>query len=339
MKLRLTVCVFVLAMCIGSVFADNPDEKTVAVITKGSKVEYFWEVFYEGIKIAADELKVKPVYYGLYDPDDSHIPKYILEALDEKPDGLIVSITDPKLLKPSIEQAISMKIPTVATYAGYDYFEALGIKHFVGEDPYLTGVEIGKRLVASGINRLLCIRDVGVDISLTKRIDGIKDVFDKENKTVIVLMVRGLSGNTASATIATALAVDDKLDGVIALGSTVGTLTIAALKEEEKYGNISFVAAFDMTPQLKKALQAGKVLFVVSQQPFMQGYLSMRLAASPDTDIKEHLKALSRLFKHDFFPVGSIPYKNLDNPGPVIYTGPIFITADMIAQEPHFDWW
>ena len=45
-------------------------------------------------------------------------------------------------------------------------------------------------------------------------------------------------------------------------------------------GRVS-VGAFDLTPEVLEAVRAGKLLFTVDQQPYLQGYLPGRDARQP----------------------------------------------------------
>ena len=313
---------------------DASHEKRIAVCTQSTKTAYFWEILYDGMSVAAQEKGIKIDFYGLYDPDVRNMPKYIEEAISKKPDGLIISIPYPKLLEEPIRKAIEKGIDVVAINAGFDEFARLGIKTFVGEDSYQAGQAAGLRILKAGVNKLICIRDDEPDVSINRRIQGIHDVFEKENKSLLIHSVKNkFSPATASAAISTAFIIDKTIDGVMALGATSAILAINALKEQELYGKIPF-ATFDVTPIIVDAIKSGKILFGVSQQPFMQGYVSVSLLASlKGTDVRTIFYALNQLFKpHNFFPPGTMPFESYQNPGSIIYTGPIFITPETVNQ-------
>ena len=94
-------------------------------------------------------------------------------------------------------------------------------------------------------------------------------------------------------------------DGVLTLGPTAAEPTLAALEEIEMLDQVKF-GTFDLSPAVLEAIDAGKMMFAIDQQQYLQGYLPIQL-----------LK-LNELY--GLMPAG------------VVMTGPGFVDQDNAAQ-------
>jgi len=331
--LKKTHCLHIVLLALLFALSASAEPKKIAVCVQSTRAETFWKKVYAGFEAAASEMGAKTSYYGLYDAETKNMPRYLEQVLTDMPDGLILSIPNVELLEDSIRKIVEAGIPVVAITSGYYEFATLGIKTFVGQDPDQAGREAAERMVKAGVTKLLCIRDANEDVAITRKISGIAEVFNREGLNISVLTVRDFSPSTASSWIATTLVIDREIDGVLALGGTTALAAIRALEERSLYGKIPF-ATFDVSDALKEGISSSAILFAVSSQPFMQGYLAMSILAAPKkTDVRIFFDRLNKLSKHNFFPPGTMPYKSYQNPGMILYTGPIFITADNLSEQ------
>ncbi len=307
-------------------------EKEIAVCTQGSTVSYFWNSLYAGIEKAGKEWGAKPVFYGSFDFQVKEMPRYIEEAIKNNPAGLIVSIPDADLVRKSIELAHAKKIPIVAVYSGETDFEELGIPHFVGIPAEATGLIVADRLLEAGMTHILIVLENEPDISSLLLLKGMRKKIEESGKKLTVLEVGAYSPATASATISSTMLMDETIDGVFSFTALTALSTILALEANETYGSTKF-ATFDFSPHVKEGILGKKILFAVSEQPFMEGYLAMSLlSAPPETDVRTFFKNLNQIGQHDFFPKGSLAYQSFQHPGAFLYTGPIFITEENVEN-------
>jgi ABC-type sugar transport system substrate-binding protein len=126
--------------------------------------------------------------------------------------------------------------------------------------------------------------------------------------TVAVLHVNGADQQGAQMAVANALTQDPTINGVLATGIEGYSAVSAAVKGLNAGGRIK-VGTFDVSvdnPNNLAAVQSGDALFVVDQQPFLQGYDAVQLAAFQ-----------ARFGQHPFRPV---------------YTGPSLVTKDNAAK-------
>ncbi|MBI2743606.1 MAG: substrate-binding domain-containing protein [Chlamydiales bacterium] len=315
-----------------SASAAHADQKTVAVCTHSSGTSSFWSLVYEGMNAAGSDMGIKPVYYGLFDPQVKNMPGYISKALKASPSALIISIPDSELLRPSIEEAQGKGVPVIAIGSGFDEYASLGINTFIGEDSFEAGVIAGERMLKAGVSRLLCVHDIETDISDKREIEGVKSAFKKAGKTALTVAIRDNSPSTAAALIATTLSIDLDIDGIIAMSATAALPSIYAIKEHGKYGELPF-ATFDLSDHVRDGIQAGKILFAVAQQPYLEGYLAVAIASykSGVIDVDQVIKKLQEKTGFKFTPPESFSFEKAQKGA--IFTGPLFITKENLSEQ------
>ena len=235
----------------------------------------FWCVVQKGIDVAAKQLNVD---YTVLGPDKFDLEKtaaLIDQAVAAKPDGLGVTITDPKLFKDPIMRAIDAGIPVVGYNAGAGP-EKDGIPYltFIGQDEYQGGYQGGKRLLAAGATKGVCINHQVGHAGLDARCQGFIDAFKEAGKEAEVLAIT--NDPAESQTI-----IDDyytahpDVDAFLTLGPN-GANPFYAFAEARglKAGDV-YHGTFDLSPEIVAHVEDGTTLFAIDQQPFLQGYLSV----------------------------------------------------------------
>jgi simple sugar transport system substrate-binding protein len=101
--------------------------------------------------------------------------------------------------------------------------------------------------------------------------------------------------------------VSGRVDGVLATNSGGGLAAVEAVASTRRAGRVE-VAAFDLGPDTLRAVEAGKLLFAVDQQPYLQGYLPVVMLAN------------------------RARYGLLPAQGDVVATGANFVTRENAAQ-------
>ena len=91
---------------------------TFAVITHGSAGDAFWDVVQNGAEQAGKDLGVSVDYQS--DGDPQRQAQLIDAAVNQKVDGIVVSMANPDALKDSVEAAVAAGIPVVTINSGGD---------------------------------------------------------------------------------------------------------------------------------------------------------------------------------------------------------------------------
>tara|TARA_B110000495_G_scaffold165778_1_gene151682 strand:+ start:283 stop:639 length:357 start_codon:yes stop_codon:yes gene_type:complete len=95
-------------------------------------------------------------------------------------------------------------------------------------------------------------------------------------------------------------------DTILTLSASLsGEAALKALESAGKVGSVK-LGTFDMSPNMLKAAAAGKVEFLIDQQPYLQGYLPVVI--------------FSQYIRYGTMPAG------------VVMTGPGFVTPDNAAK-------
>ncbi len=235
----------------------------------------FWCVVQKGIEVAANQLNVD---YTVLGPDKFDLEKtaaLIDQAVAAKPDGLAVTITDPKLFKDPIMRAIDAGIPVVGYNAGAGP-EKDGIPYltFIGQDEYQGGYQGGKRLLAAGATKGVCINHQVGHAGLDARCAGFVDAFKEAGKDAEVLAIT--NDPAESQTI-----IDDyytahpDVDAFLTLGPNGANPFYAFMEARGLKAGDVYHGTFDLSPEIVAHVEDGTTLFAIDQQPFLQGYLSV----------------------------------------------------------------
>ncbi|MBP1859349.1 sugar ABC transporter substrate-binding protein [Rhizobium herbae] len=299
-KLALGVSIVAAVAGAGSL-ASAQDIKIIAV-THGQANDPFWSVVKNGVTAGAKDAGVQVDYRAPETFDMVAMSQLIDAAVNQKPDGLIVSIPDASALGPSIEKAVAAGIPVISINSGSDVSKQLGALLHVGQDEYGAGKAAGEKLNQMGGKTGICINQEVGNVSLDLRCKGFSDGF---GGTVSVLPVSNDPAEV-EAKVKAALSADEAIDTVMALGaSTAGEPALAAIKAVGKAGKVN-IATFDLSADFLKAVAAGEAAFAIDQQQFLQGYLSTVFLANNA--------------KYGLIPGGNVP------------SGPNLITKDKAAQ-------
>ena len=115
--------------------AHNPDEKYY-LITTNTKVPY-WQTALAGLTKAAYQMKgiqTEMVGPDTYDPNAEHTE--FQATLAKKPAGILVSVSDPKMIQPDIDAAVAQGIPVITMDSDAENSKRL---LFIGTDNYKAG--------------------------------------------------------------------------------------------------------------------------------------------------------------------------------------------------------
>ena len=272
----------------------------VVVVAHGQASDPFWSVVKNGVEEAGKDTGINVDYRSPETFDMVAMSQLIDAAVNQEPDGLIVSIPDADALGPSIERAVEAGIPVISINSGSDVSKGLGAALHVGQDEYDAGKAAGEKLASMGGKVGICVNHEVGNVSLDLRCKGFADGFGGKSS---VLPTTNDPAEIESK-VAAALASDESADTVMALSASLaGEPAVAAVKAS---GRDVKVATFDLSANFLKSVAAGDAAFAIDQQQFLQGYLSVNFMA---------LHA-----KYGLMPGGNVP------------SGPNLITADKAAQ-------
>ena len=260
--------------------ADAPSPRKrirIAIVTHGQASDPFWAVVHNGIERAAHELGVATTYAAPDTTSMARMSQLIRQATATHPDGLAVSIPDPKALGGAIRAAVRAGIPVVSLNSGTTASRRLGVLAHVGQPDEQAGFAAGERMAREGVRQALCVVHEKGNVGLEDRCRGFGRALRRAGGRSTVLDVNLQDRHGAEQKIASA-AIEEHIDGMLTLGPG-GTLpAIAGLRLDRLLGSVR-LATFDLSPEVLSALRSGQVEFAVDQQPFLQGYLPVTFLA------------------------------------------------------------
>ncbi|MGC0328363.1 simple sugar transport system substrate-binding protein [Streptomyces sp. SAI-170] len=246
--------------------ADTPRIK-IALVTHQSPGDTFWDIVRKGAEAAAAKDNVELIYSA--DPNAGNQAGLVQNAIDQKVDGIAVTLAKPDALKDVVARAKAAGIPVVGLNSGVSEWQKLDLLEFFGQDETVAGEALGKRLNEVGSKKAVCVIQEQGNIGLTQRCDGVQKTF---SGTIENLYVNGTDMPSVKSTITAKLKKDGDIDHVVALGAPIA---LTAGQSVSEAGSKAKVATFDLNKQLTKAIADGRIEFAVDQQPYLQGYLAI----------------------------------------------------------------
>jgi simple sugar transport system substrate-binding protein len=272
----------------------------IAVVTHAAAGDSFWSIVKAGAEQAGKDMGDSVSYQGSGDPTTQS--SLIDAAVNQKPDGLVVSMANPEALKAAVGRAVAAGIPVITINAGGAESKSYGALTHIGSNESVAGQTVGTELKKDGLVNVICVIQEAGNVSLEQRCAGVKATF---GGTVNNLQVENTNLPAAGATIKAKLQSDKAIDGVVTVGAQVASVAESAIADT---GSSAKLAAFDLTPDTLNGVRDGKILFAVDQQPYLQGYLSVAML----TQYKANLNVLGG--------------------GQPVLTGPNLITKDTADQ-------
>ncbi|MGW2741463.1 sugar ABC transporter substrate-binding protein [Streptomyces sp. NPDC001450] len=245
----------------------NTPRMTVALVTHQSPGDTFWDIVRKGAEAAAAKDNIKLIYSA--DPNAGNQANFVQNAIDQKVDGIAITLAKPDAMKAVVGKAGAAKIPVVGLNSGLSDWKKLGLLQFFGQDETVAGEAFGKKLNEVGAKKAVCVIQEQGNVGLTQRCDGVKKTFSGKTET---LYVNGTDMPSVKSTITAKLKQDSAIDYVVTLGAP---FALTAVQSVDDAGSKAKVATFDLNNQLTSAIQKGTIQFAVDQQPYLQGYLAI----------------------------------------------------------------
>ncbi|MFI1761062.1 sugar ABC transporter substrate-binding protein [Streptomyces sp. NPDC020800] len=245
----------------------NTPRMTVALVTHQSPGDTFWDIVRKGAEAAAAKDNVKLVYSS--DPNAGNQANLVQNAIDQKVDGIAITLAKPDAMKDVVSKADAAKIPVVGLNSGVSDWKKLGLLEFFGQDESVAGEAFGKKLNEVGAKKAVCVVQEQGNVGLTQRCDGVKKTFSGTTET---LYVNGTDMPSVKSTITAKLKQDSAIDYVVTLGAPYALTAVQSVGDA---GSKAKVATFDLNNQLTSAIKKGDIQFAVDQQPYLQGYLAI----------------------------------------------------------------
>lgn len=248
--------------------------QTIIVVSHGQANDPFWSVVKNGVDLAAQHTGATVSYRAPETFDMVAMAALIDAAVNQEPDGLVVSIPDADALRGAITRAVEAGIPVISMNSGGDVAQELGVRLHVGQSEYDAGRIAGARLAAMGGTTGLCVNQEVGNVSLDQRCAGFAEGFGS-----VTVLPTSNDPTDVRARVRAALDANPDIDTILALGAaTAGEPSVAAVQDSGRADEIN-VATFDMSAGFLESVANGDAAFAIDQQQFLQGYLPVAFLA------------------------------------------------------------
>ncbi len=274
----------------------------IIVVSHGQASDPFWSVVKNGVERAAKDTGANVDYRAPETFDMVAMSQLIDAAVNQEPDGLVVSMPDADALGPSVEKAVAAGIPVISMNSGSDVAKELGALLHVGQSEFDAGKIAGEKMAELGGTKAVCINHEVGNVALDLRCSGFEEGFGGE----VTVLPTTNDPTEIESKVQAALDSDPDVDTVMALGASLaGEPAVAAVNSIGRTGEVH-VGSFDLSGGYLQSVADGEAEFAIDQQQYLQGYLPVLFLA---------LHA-----EYGLMPGGDVP------------SGPNLITQDKAAQ-------
>jgi simple sugar transport system substrate-binding protein len=245
----------------------------VAVVTHGDTGS-FWSVFKKGVDQAAKDLKSRGVSVTqVYANND--VAKQVSglnAAISGGAKVIATSVPDASALKDPLQKASAKGIEIITVNSGLGAFDSLPtyMVH-VGQTEDIAGQGAGKQFKKAGAKKVLIVIHEASNVGLTQRAAGVQKILGGSGVKVLTIPNAKSDIPGTKAKVKAAFNADKSLDGFLGLDPDVTIPCLDSVRSGTKVGT------FDVGGAIKQ-IQAGKMLFAIDQQQYLQGYLPVVFA-------------------------------------------------------------
>jgi simple sugar transport system substrate-binding protein len=254
-------------------FAASQATIKVAVVTHGDTGQ-FWSVFKKGVDQAAKDFKSRGVSVTqVY--ADNNVPKQVAGINAAVAGGakvIATSVPDASALKDPLRKAAAKGIEIITVNSGLGAFDTLSTYEVhVGQTEDVAGKGAGKQFKKVGAKKVLIVIHEASNSGLQQRANGVKSVLGASKVKVITIPDAKKDIPGTKAKVKAAFNADKSLDSFLGLDPDVTIPCISSVPKGTKIGT------FDVGGSIKE-IQAGRMLFAIDQQQYLQGYLPVAFA-------------------------------------------------------------
>ena len=253
--------------------AHDSDEYFV-LVSANSQVSY-WKTAGAGFSNAAAQMKVRSDFMGPQNYDPKAERDAVDQAVQKKATGILLGVTDPALLKDSIDKAVAAGVPVITIDSDAPSSKRL---FFIGTNNYQAGFTGGERLAKelNGKGNVVFF-SMPDQSNLQERLRGYKEALAKTPgiKITRVVDIQGdprIAFDTATQIIGKER---DKVDGFVCLEAQSGKEVAGVLNSYHVTGKV--VIAMDTDQETLDWIQKGVIAATIAQKPYTMAFVGMQM--------------------------------------------------------------
>jgi ribose transport system substrate-binding protein len=253
--------------------AHDSDEQYV-LISANLQVPY-WQAAGAGFSKAASDMKVRSDFQGPQAYDTKAERDALDAAVQRKATGILLAVTDPALLKDSIDKAVAAGIPVITVDSDAPASKRL---FFIGTNNYQAGFTGGQRLAQELKDKgNVVVFTMPEQSNLQDRLRGYRDALEAHAGIKITRVV-DIQGDPRIAFDTTTQIIGkekDKVDAFVCLEAQSGKEVAGVLDSYHVTGKI--VMAMDTDPETLNWIQKGAIAATIGQKPYTMAFVGLQM--------------------------------------------------------------
>lgn len=297
---KLLFCSLLLVSHLTIAYASQEKPFIIAISDQDQPNHPFWSIIENAMFDAAKLVDAKFLLLRpLKDKNRDEYNNYLItldRAISDKPDGLILSAGKEKLVYKAIQIARAANINIISINSGLLSSNRLGLQAHVGANEFDGGLKAGRKIRQQGVKGAVCISTLNKNLSIIERCHGFKAGLNGEVKYYHLKLYIDKSHPIASKseikkTIANFLKQHTDVESILTVDLDAFALAYDLFHPLHNKQIKNFIT-FDLNEHIVSGIIEGKILFAISQQPYLQGFLPVIF--------------LANLYRYGLSPIGFI---------------------------------
>jgi ribose transport system substrate-binding protein len=235
----------------------------------------YWKAAGAGFSKGAAQMKVRSDFSGPQNYDPKAERDALDQAVQKKATGILLAVTDPALLKDSIDKAVAAGVPVITIDSDAPSSKRL---FFIGTNNYQAGFTGGQRLAQELHGKGNVVVFTMPDQSnLQDRLRGYKDALARTPDIKITRVV-DIQGDPRIAFDTTTQIIGkerDKVDGFVCLEAQSGKEVAGVLNSYHVTGKV--VIAMDTDQETLDWIQKGLIAATIAQKPYTMAVVGIQM--------------------------------------------------------------
>jgi ribose transport system substrate-binding protein len=267
-------CLGALLVTLLSCGSDHSADEYYVFVSANLQVPY-WQAAGAGFSKAAEQFKVRSDFLGPqnYDPKDEVAA--LDQAVQKRATGILLAVTDPALLKDSIDRAVAAGIPVITLDSDAPASKRM---FFIGTNNYQAGLTGGQRLAQElkGKGNVVVFTMPGQP-NLQDRLRGYRDALERSPNIKItrVVDIQGdprIAFDTATQIVGKE---KEKVDAFVCLEAQSGKEVAGVLNSYHVTGKV--VMAMDTDQETLEWIQKGQIAATIAQKPYTMAFIGLQM--------------------------------------------------------------
>jgi ribose transport system substrate-binding protein len=235
----------------------------------------YWKTAGAGFAKAASDLRVRADFSGpqTYDPKAER--DAVEQAIQKKATGILLAVTDPAVLKESIDKAVAGNIPVITIDSDAPSSKRL---YFIGTNNYQAGFTGGERLAQELHGKgSVVVFTMPDQPNLQDRLHGYKDALARTPEIKITRLVDIQGDPRIAFDTATQIVSKEgkQVDAFVCLEAQSGKEIAGVLNSFHVTGKV--VMAMDTDQETLDWIKKGEIAATIAQKPYTMAFVGLQM--------------------------------------------------------------